>query len=482
MFVPVDTIENNASELLDARERKALGWAARARLIFLIFGIFVAINFTGRNQELLAISGLLIVNTGILFLMLKWISGDRPVFHIGLAGLVSDGLVMCGLPAIWYLVHTVGYQEPLIHRPRHNFTAISFALIALNGLALRPFYPAILTAVSVSLHIFLAWIGVTDPLIESLPGGLREAIGIGIDSTDVLIVTPAFTLFGGVLITVAVATARAVVRETVAREQAQYRMREQQLQAVMTAKMQAVGDIVAGLQHEVNSPLGALQSATNTADKAIERIRNHMSDGEHDQNPASEKALSTLDQSLRLVEETGSRLSEVMASIRGFVQLDRADLQRVPMDTILATCLEMTRSSIPDGTDLTVDTESDLIVEVDPRRISDALWTVLKNACEAVDVEGKIHVRLFREGAMSAVVIQDGGYGISPEQLARIFDIEFAHGARTRARFGLPLCRSILYSHNGDIEIESTVEIGTTVTIRLPLSEPPGTGGRTDED
>ena len=67
------------------------------------------------------------------------------------------------------------------------------------------------------------------------------------------------------------------------------------------------------------------------------------------------------------------------------------------------------------------------------------------------------------------VEISDTGRGMPADKVEGLFDIDFTHGQRTHARFGLPLCRSILQRHGGGIQITSTPGVGTKVAIGLPV-------------
>jgi len=469
--MPDNTSEQNdniATQLLIERERKALRWTTRLRIGCVGF-VSVIIGFiTGSVQEALVLYTLFAAFCGNQLIILNRLKKQSNVNTTGLWGALTDALTLCALPLIWHLVYTTDY-EPLVHLSRHNFTAISVTLVALNGISLRPRYPAILTVTAVTLHVILAILALTDPRLRYFPDQLSGALGVGMSGLDLVFVTPLFVAFTGILITLAARAARATVQEAVQREFSEHQLREQHLQNVMDAKMVAVGNLVAGVEHEVNNPLGALQSAANTAEKAIARFRETQPTDQPD-NPTAQRALKALEQSLTLTYQAGQRLAEVMKTIKGFVHLDRAEIQRTDLADLIQTILDVQKSTFRPDTKISLKLAENIIANIDPRRITEALTTVISNAGEAFDAPGTLTISLDKNEQTAHIQIQDTGRGMTPEQSNQLFEIDFAYGTRTRARFGLALCRSILHSHKGDIAIQSELGHGTTVTIQLPLT------------
>ena len=432
-------------------------------------GMLMLFPATDEFSELYAYLNLFTLHLITQIIIIVKLRKPHNVFALGLTGVISDIILLGILPVVWHLVYT-GENQPLVHLTQHNLTGACLTFIALNGLALRPLYPALLTIVALILHVLLAWIGINDPNLSQYAGGLDRALGIGRDAIDALYVTPSFVAIAGIFVTLAARASRTTVREAVAREQLEYTLREQQLKTIMGARLDAVGSIVAGLQHEVNNPLGALRSAADTARKAIDHFRGNM-DLEARDAQQDERALSAAENALSLINQTSQRLSDVMATLRDFVQLDRAEMQRVDLGEILESVLERQRASFRQDISVTSETDHGLLVMGDSRQLKEALITVVRNAGEAFDGPGEIKISLQGVSKEAILSIQDTGRGMSPEQVEKLFEVDFNRGTRIYARFGLPLCRSILHGHGGDIEVKSKAGEGTTVTIQLPLIE-----------
>ena len=163
---------------------------------------------------------------------------------------------------------------------------------------------------------------------------------------------------------------------------------------------------------------------------------------------------------------------QVMSSISGFVQLDRAELQRVDLAQVVTAVVYRERGALRPDTDVVHDLAPGLVIEIDPRRVSEALATLIRNAGESFDGPGKLTIRLATAEATVHIDIEDTGRGMTADLVDGLFDIDFSHGERTRARFGLPLCRSIVQRHGGSVGITSEPGVGTTARIRLPSGDP----------
>src|SRR5205807_729727 len=118
------------------------------------------------------------------------------------------------------------------------------------------------------------------------------------------------------------------------------------------------------------------------------------------------------------------------------------------------------------------------IVDADPDRLQQVLLILVDNAIKHTPPGGKVDVRVHRHGQSAQLEVVDTGVGIAEEHLPRIFDRFYrADKARARARggtgLGLAIAKMLVEAHRGQLQITSTVGIGTTVTVALPLTTPP---------
>jgi signal transduction histidine kinase len=239
------------------------------------------------------------------------------------------------------------------------------------------------------------------------------------------------------------------------------------LRRIQEERVASLSGIVAGVAHEVNTPLGVLRSNAQVFDSALSIVRAAMQDdtrgGLFERHPKLARALSSLE-SLDVASGSAlQRISTVVQSLRSFAHLDEA---------------ETTRFDVRQG--VARDTESRIKVSKDygevpsiegrPAQINQALMHVLRNAVQAIDEQGCIDVKLRTEDGQLLLQVSDTGRGITREQLAHLFYPVFSRaGKRVRMGFGLSTTYSIVQDHGGSIEIDSELGRGTTVSIRLPI-------------
>ncbi len=105
-----------------------------------------------------------------------------------------------------------------------------------------------------------------------------------------------------------------------------------------------------------------------------------------------------------------------------------------------------------------------------PGQLNQVFMSLLRNAAEAIEGPGTIHIKSFTKNDFVHIQISDSGRGIAPEKLKRIFDFDFSEtGSRVKMGMGLMTACRIVQSHRGEIKAESNLGEGSTFTIRLPI-------------
>ena len=455
-------------QLLLRRERKALLATMRGRAMFAAFGVAAIWVVSGELSEKIAGTFVFLTMIAVsVFLSRLLLSSERLQF-VGLGGALMDSLMLCALPLLWHLIYT-SPERPIVHLLGHNLGLVSFMIIILNGAALRPAYPALVTVVAATLHLVLAVLAVNDPRLDLFPGGLEGAVGLGMGVRDPFLKPVIILLGGGVLVWIT-AGARRMLQEAVEREQREQQMRQEQMQMVLQAQVSALGQLVAGVEHEVNSPLGAVRSSADTAARAVSSLREALASGEPGTREAMvDRAIRALDDSVQLTVRAGRRLTEVMATIKRFVHLDRAERQAIDVASCVEDASRIVEPAFGDSVRLRMDLQSGLIVHGDGARLAQAFATVVQNAAEAIEDTGTVRVSATSDDHHAVVEVADDGRGMTDKEVAELFEIDFVSGRRVRARFGLAACRSVVHGHGGDIQVRSRPGEGTIILIRLPM-------------
>ena len=109
----------------------------------------------------------------------------------------------------------------------------------------------------------------------------------------------------------------------------------------------------------------------------------------------------------------------------------------------------------------------------DKTKLQEVFWNLLKNASEATAPKGQIRLTVAEKRDRIQVLIEDTGCGISDEEMSRIFE-PFVTFKKNGTGLGLPICRQIIQSHHGFIEVTSKVNVGSLFSVELPAKQPCG--------
>ena len=262
-------------------------------------------------------------------------------------------------------------------------------------------------------------------------------------------------------------------REVDARTRA---LRDSQAKLVQQEKMAALGKLVAGVAHEMNTPIGTINSNADTLNRSLEMLRKLVSDESTPavirENRRLLQVLDLLDDISRINKLACERIVTIVGSLRNFARLDEAELQIVDLHQGLESTLTLVHHEMKNRVTITKDYGDVPPVRCHPNQINQVFMNLLVNASQAIRDKGEIHIRTYREGGNANVAISDNGVGIPPANLSKIFDPGFTtKGVGVGTGLGLSICFKIAQDHGGSIDVESEVGKGSTFTLRLPIAD-----------
>lgn len=251
-------------------------------------------------------------------------------------------------------------------------------------------------------------------------------------------------------------------------------LQETQAQLVQSQKMASLKHLVAGVAHEMNNPLGALQSCVMTIEQASNIIKQTIQNGNisefSDSSTKASKALALILSTSTNSKDPLSRIATVVKSLKNFALLDQAEVKEVNIHEGIDSTLDILSVYFKDRIKIVREYRVLPLVNCYARDINQVFLNVLTNATEAIDGKGTITITTDHEQEFVTISIRDTGRGIPPENLTRIFDPGFTtRGVGVGTGLGLAIVHSIISNHNGTIEAESEVAKGTTFRIKLPL-------------
>ena len=252
-------------------------------------------------------------------------------------------------------------------------------------------------------------------------------------------------------------------------------LRLEQADLVNSARMATLGSMVAGIAHELDTPLGALHSDHDTLRRALERLQDILSDERVDESELDEvrrivRAVDGVHESSELAID---RMVGLVESLRTFGRPDGSERDVVDLHRALDDTLALLDHRLHEAVEVERDYGDLPEVECFPAQLNQVFMNLLLNASQAIEGAGTIRVRTRSRGERVRVEVSDDGHGIREAHLERIFEPGFTtRGARVGMGLGLLIARQVVDRHGGEIEVESEVGEGSSFAVELPTRLP----------
>lgn len=227
---------------------------------------------------------------------------------------------------------------------------------------------------------------------------------------------------------------------------------------VQADKLVLLGQLSAGVAHEIRNPLAAVNLNLQILKRNI------------DDNAVESDYVNT---ALQGVE----RISRIVEVTLNFSRPAMPDIQSLNINTLIPSTLELV-SSVLKRKEITVELQLDddlPAVAADSKQLQQVLINLITNASDAIKTKGSIIIKSYTEASVKrgdgeyiVVSISDNGVGIPPEDLSKIFNPFFTRKADGTG-LGLPITQRILHQHGGIIDVESSFGNGTTFYVKLPV-------------
>jgi signal transduction histidine kinase len=237
-----------------------------------------------------------------------------------------------------------------------------------------------------------------------------------------------------------------------------------QSQLVQSAKMASLGELVAGIAHEINNPLAFVLSHLETVQRALAGLATQAVPAA--EAPAWQKAESRLNE----MKLGLSRIQELVLKLRVFSRLDEGERKLVSVQESIGSALTILQHRLSDRIVLRTSFGELDRIECYAGLLNQAIMNLLTNAIDAVGERGTIEITTSSKDGNLVLTIADDGSGIPPALRERVFEPFFTTKPVGKGTgLGLSITYSIVKKHGGSIELESS-ERGTAVTVTLPAS------------
>lgn len=232
-------------------------------------------------------------------------------------------------------------------------------------------------------------------------------------------------------------------------------LKETQLQLINSEKMASLGQLVAGVAHEINTPVASIKSNNSIISKLISQI-------EQDDLKEMFTEINALD------SEAIQRISNIVVSLKKFVRLDESELQEANINKELDLTLDLIRHETKNKIEV-IKNYGDLPpVKCYPNMLNQVFTNLLVNACQAIEKSGIITITTEFSNNTLIVKIKDNGKGIPKENINKIFTVGYTtKNVGVGTGLGLAISQKIIAKHNGTIKVYSEVGLGTEFVITI---------------
>ncbi|UII34581.1 ATP-binding protein [Fulvivirga ulvae] len=260
-----------------------------------------------------------------------------------------------------------------------------------------------------------------------------------------------------------------------------HELKEAQTQLVQSEKMASLGQLTAGVAHEINNPVNFVSAGIDSLRVDYEdilallnRYRAGASVDEiekFEKEIAFEDLLEEIEHLFGGIKDGAVRTREIVKSLQSFSRLDEGNLKRASINEGIEATLVILKSGLENRIEVVRDFGDLPEIECYPGQINQVFMNILSNAIQAIDGPGMIRISTSTEDNHVVVKIEDSGKGISQEHLNKIFDPFFTtKDVGQGTGLGLSISYGIIARHHGKILVKSHYGEGTTFTIRLPVT------------
>ena len=280
------------------------------------------------------------------------------------------------------------------------------------------------------------------------------------------------------------------LQQTIA-EQKKYEesMKAMQAQIIQQEKMASIGQLAAGVAHEINNPMGFITSNLTSLGKYAERLDTYIaalqkSLYECPDHPGLEE-LDQLRQKLKvdyivsdvneLINESldgANRVRRIVQDLKSFSRVDQAEKTCANLNDCLETTINIAWNELKYIATLERRFGNIPKISCNPQQLNQVFLNLLVNAAQSMEQQGTITVTTWSEPSQVCVSVADTGKGIPKEVQERIFEPFFTtKPAGKGTGLGLSISADIIRKHQGEISVESEPGKGTTFVVRLPVEE-----------
>jgi PAS domain S-box-containing protein len=251
-------------------------------------------------------------------------------------------------------------------------------------------------------------------------------------------------------------------------------LKDTQTQLVQSEKMASLGMLVAGIAHEINTPVGAVSSMHDTLMRSIEKLKAAVRNecGVNAETYGRLQSLfKTIEDANSVIDSGTNRVNNIVKRLRSFARLDEAELKEVDLHEGIEDTLTLIHHEIKHKAKIVKNFGDIPRISCYPGRMNQVFLNLLVNSAQAIKENGVITISTRQINDKIMIEFEDNGVGIARHDLSKIFDPGFTtKGVGIGTGLGLSICYQIIQDHHGEIKAESEPRKGTKFIITLPVN------------
>ncbi|WP_321491979.1 ATP-binding protein [uncultured Desulfobacter sp.] len=268
------------------------------------------------------------------------------------------------------------------------------------------------------------------------------------------------------------------------------------IQLTQADKLASIGQLAAGIAHEINNPVGYVTSNLNSLEEYLFDIRKLVAldqalieclkDTALPELPAKmvkeiheyardidiDYLQKDMDELIRDCIDGLDRIKKIVIDLKDFAHPGKREIELVDVNACIETTLNVAANELKYKTTVHKELTAVPLVKGVPQQLNQVFLNILVNAAQAIEKKGEIKIKTWQENNGVVLTISDTGCGIDPQNITKIFDPFFTTKEVGKGTgLGMNIAYSIIKQHGGTIGVESEKGKGTTFTVMLPVPE-----------
>ena len=265
-----------------------------------------------------------------------------------------------------------------------------------------------------------------------------------------------------------------LISDIARREKAEADLIATQGQMIQSEKMAVLGKLVAGLTHELNTPLGTMASSVDVVDRSrgiiVAKCTGEDTPPEVSNDPRFGKAIKAMSRGVESLSVATARIEELVNGLKVFSQLDKGEVQQTDINAGLEATLNLIGHDIPEGLEVAREFGEIELVLAYPAQLNQAFLSIIRHAIRDTTAPGTITLTTEQLADSVRVTISDTGCGYQPDALLALFNPSFkADTSRMRMDWEMVTSSRIIDRHQGTITAKSDPGVGTRYVVEIPL-------------